>query len=144
MIRPFQDADMDDAVDAWYQASLIAHPFLDDAFIKHETKMMREVYLPSPNTWVYEKDGKVVGFIGMMDNEVGGIFVHPDYQGQGVGRTMMDHVATMHDELVLSVFKANPIGRRFYDAYGFKIEHEHFDEAIPHTQLRLKYTPQPK
>jgi putative acetyltransferase len=66
---------MDAAVDAWYQATLIAHHFLDQAFIAAKTKNMREAYSPSPTTWVYEKDGKVAGFLGILDNEVGGIFV---------------------------------------------------------------------
>ena len=64
-------------------------------------------WLPVAETWVYERDGSVVGFIALIGNEVGGIFVDPSVHRQGIGRSMMDHARALREELELDVFKAN-------------------------------------
>ena len=75
MIRPYRDTDLNELLDAWYSASLLGHPFLDDTFFQQERINIRDVHLPKAETWVFEEDGVVVGFIALIENEVGGIFV---------------------------------------------------------------------
>lgn len=42
--------------------------------------------------WVCECDGKVVGFaiVDVIERNVWALFVHPEYEGQGVGRILHD------------------------------------------------------
>ena len=82
---------------------------------------MRETYIPGSETWVYEKKGKIMGFISMMGNEIGGLFVDPDYQSKGIGTQLVDFVREFHKTLEVEVFEDNVIGRPFYDSYGFKV-----------------------
>ena len=72
MIRPYRDTDLGELLEAWYSASLLAHPFLDEAFFQQERKTIQEVHLSKAKTWVYEHDGCVVGFIALIGNEWGG------------------------------------------------------------------------
>ena len=83
----------------------------------------------------------MAGFIALIGNEVGAIFVHPKLQGRGIGRALMDHAAGLRDSLYLDVFKENAVGCRFYDRYGFRFEREHVHEQSGHSQIRLVYTP---
>ncbi len=78
MIRQYEEKDLSDLLDAWYSASLVAHPFLDEVFFEQERKNISEIYLPNAETWVFEQDGVVVGFISLIGNEVGAIFVEKD------------------------------------------------------------------
>lgn len=126
-------------VDVWYAASLLATPFLDDDFLAAEKDAIRNVYLPNADTWVYERTGTVIGFLSMLGDEVGAIFVAPESQGEGVGRALMDHAVSLAGEVFLDVFRDNVIGRRFYDAYGFKFEHEYLHEPTGRAMLRLVY-----
>lgn len=139
MIRRYVAADSDAIVDVWAAASRIATPFLSERFIQEESDTIREIWLHKAETWVFENDGRIVGFISLIDNEVGAIFVDPDAQGRGIGRKLMDHAASLHDELFLDVFEENLIGRRFYERYGFCVDHRHIHEHTGHAQLQLRF-----
>lgn len=72
MIRPYEDTDLSDLLEAWYSASRLAHSFLDEAFFERERNNIREAYLPKAETWVFEQEGVVVGFVALIENEVWG------------------------------------------------------------------------
>jgi putative acetyltransferase len=90
-------------------------------------------------TSVCEIDGSVVGFLSLIGNEVGAIFVDPDHQGRGIGRALMDGARDSRPFLELSVFEANSAGRGFYDAYGFELAGRQVNEdtGLPELRLRL-------
>lgn len=138
MVRPYKDTDLSDLLDVWYSASLLAHPFLDEAFFVRERNNIREIYLPNAETWVFEQEGVVVGFVALIGNEVGGLFGHADYHGRGIGRALMDHARSIRNVLELVVFEDNKVGRAFYEKYGFRQVGEEVHEATGFMQLRLR------
>ena len=138
MIRPYTPADLGDLLDVWYRASLTAHAFLTEAFLATERRQIAEHWLAMAETRVCECDGRVVGFLSLIGNEVGGIFVDSDHQGRGIGRALMDRARDSRPYLELDVFEANAIGRRFYDAYGFEFVGRHIHQASGQPQLRLR------
>ena len=101
--------------------------------------MVAEVFMPQAETYVFEQDGRVVGFVALVGDEVGGIFVHPSSQGSGVGRALMDHAVALRGNLELDVFEKNEVGRRFYDAYGFYPVGSSVHEPTGERQLRLRF-----
>lgn len=139
VIRPYSDDDLGAVLDAWYRASLIAHSFLSEEFFAAERHQIAERWLPMAETTVCEIDGSVVGFLSLIGNEVGAIFVDPDYQGRGIGRALMDGARDSLPFLELSVFEANSAGRGFYDAYGFEFVERQVNEdtGLPELRLRL-------
>ncbi len=138
MIRPYTDEDLSELLDVWYQASLIAHSFLSEEFFDTERRLIAEHWLPTAETMVYETDGRVVGFLALIGNEVGAVFVDPHYQGRGIGRALMDGARDSRPYLELDVFEANSAGRRFYDAYGFEFVDRHLGEATGHAEIRVR------
>ncbi len=140
MIRPYKETDLSKLLEAWYSASLLGHPFLDEAFFQQERNKVREVFLPNAETWVFEQDGAVVGFIALIGNEVGALFVESKYHGRGIGRALMDHARSIRDFLELVVFKDNKVGRDFYEKCGFHHVDEHVDKETGFVQLRLRPT----
>ena len=143
VIRPYTDDDVGEVLDAWYLASVEAHSFLNESFFDAERGRLSDLWLPGSDTSVFEAGGRVVGFVSMVGNEVGGIFVTPERQGQGIGRALLDHVAATRRYLELEVFEANTIGRRFYDAYGFRVRGEGIerDTGLPILRLRIDGSP---
>lgn len=99
---------------------------------------MAEKWLPGSETSIYEVEGQPVGFVSMVGNEVGGLFVDPDFHGRGVGRALLDHVRTGRTHLELGVFEENQSARRFYSRYGFEEIEASFNEEAGHRELRLR------
>ncbi len=138
MIRRYVDNDLDDLLEVWHQASVIAHHFMDDEFFADEREAIQNDHLPIADTWVYESDGKVVGFISLLGHQIGAIFVHPAMQRKGIGRILMDHARSLCGQLELEVFKANRVGRAFYDRYGFEVVEEYFHESLGQPMLKMQ------
>ena len=139
MIREYQASDLDAVVKIWRRASELAHPFLTDEFLAQEREAIRDVYMPNTLAWVYEEAGSLLGFIALMGDEVGAIFVDPEHARRGVGRALMDKAAGLYPTLEVDVFAANHIGRSFYDGYGFVEIGRSIHEATGQEILRLRY-----
>ena len=84
--------------------------------------------MPNAETWVVEQEGIVIGFIALIANEVGAIFVKPEFHGTGAGKALMDKAQELRSNLSVEVFEANSIGRRFYESYGFEPKRERIHE----------------
>ena len=139
MIRKYIESDIDEILEGWYQASRMAHPFSDADFMGMEKRNIRDVYIPNTSTWVYTDEYLILGFISMMGNEVGAIFVRPDHHGKGIGRQLMDFVSDFHEEMEVEVFERNSVGRAFYDKYGFELLEELVHKETNNKLLRLRY-----
>jgi putative acetyltransferase len=138
-IRQYIDSDLAEVVSAWESATRLAHPFMTEEFLAQERKNLPELYLPNADTWVAEIDGAVVGFIALIGNEVGAIFVQPTHHGEGAGLALMNKAQEIHGELEVEVFAENTIGRRFYAKFGFKQLEEKLHEATGRKLLRMKF-----
>ena len=87
-IRQFTESDLESVLDSWEVATRLAHQFMTDGFIAQERKNVAEMYLPNTDTWVAEVNGEVKGFIALMGNEVGAIFLQPNCHGKGIGKAL--------------------------------------------------------
>jgi putative acetyltransferase len=138
MIRKYQPTDLDDVLQSWSSASAIAHPFLSAEFHAQERLNIANIYLPNAETWVWQSDNSVVGFIALIGNEVGGLFVNAKSQRTGIGHALIQHARTLHGELEVEVFKDNTIGRAFYQKTGFVLIEKKIHEQTGFKLLRLR------
>ena len=138
MIRKYAEEDLTELLDIWYEASQIGHPFLTQAFFDQERKNIIQKYLPNAEHWVFEENGQVIGYIALVGNEVGALFVSPVRHRHGVGSALMNHAKGVRDYLEVEVFEANEVGRAFYNAYGFELIGKRIFEETGHVLLRLR------
>jgi putative acetyltransferase len=129
MIRKYRAEDTEALISIWDNAEALAHPFLSSEVRDQVRRDMRNLYLPNAETWVLDDEGVPVGFISMIDKEIGGLFLDPSQQGRGKGRKMVDHVVAIKGPLTVEVFKDNKIGLPFYERYGFVVTGEGMFEA---------------
>lgn len=144
IVRRYENDDMDDVLSCWESATKVAHPFLTEQFLEQERYNIPNVYLPNAETWVVEQENGVIGFIALIGNEVGAIFVKPEFHGTGAGRSLMDKAQELRGDLEVEVFKANDIGRKFYARYGFEQLVETTHEQTGNELVRLKFTAREK
>ena len=99
---------------------------------------MRTIYIPNSDTWVYEKDAEIVGFISMIGNEIGGLFVIPSKLGKGIGTQLINFVGENHKDLEVEVFEKNKIGRAFYKKHGFHLIKEFTHQESGENVIRMR------
>ena len=138
MIRKHTEQDLEQIINVWDKSSSLAHPFLNSTFVEKVKSDMTNLYIPNSETWVYEIDNSIVGFISMLDNEIGGLFVLPDNHAKGIGTRLVDFIKKEHSDLEVEVFEKNHIGRAFYDKYGFKKIKNYNHKESGNEVLRLK------
>jgi putative acetyltransferase len=138
VIRKYQPADCEDVLNVWARGSASAHPFLSQDFLERERHNIPNVYLPKAETWVWEVDGHVVGFISLLGNEVGAIFVDPEFHRCGIGRALMDRARAMRGDLEVEVFERNLQARAFYAELGFELIHQKVHDQTGFEVMRLR------
>ena len=143
LIRHFLSEDTEAVITVWRAASDLAHPFLSKAFQDKAEILTRDIYLKMAEIWVHESDGQIDGFVGLLQMDtgwhIGGLFVHPDRHGQGIGRALVDKAVRLKGGLSVEVFLDNKIGRAFYAAYGFKGDVVITDPHSGHDLLCLEF-----
>ncbi|ATQ56918.1 GNAT family N-acetyltransferase [Paracoccus yeei] len=121
VIRPFDAAtDLKKLSNIWFEASLKAHPFIGEARLTEQRKLIEEEYLPKAETSVACLDGEAIGFISLLGSFVGGIFIAPERQGLGVGRRLIADAFARTGELSLEVYTENEQAVCFYSRIGFR------------------------
>ena len=131
---------MDSVLDIWLRGSVSAHSFIDRTYWEKQTDAMRRHYLPSARTFVCEDEatGRIAGFISCIGNFIAALFVDPDRQGSGIGRSLLEHVGIRHKRLRLNVYTENRNALRFYLRQGFRIVRRQDDPHTGHEELCMR------
>jgi putative acetyltransferase len=137
-LREYHEADLNGVMAAWEAASAQAHPFLPPEFVDEVREAIPTLYIPNAETWVAELEGNVVGFISLLGNEVGALFVEPEQQGKSFGLQLMNKALDLKGELEVEVFSLNSIGCDFYRKYGFVTMEEKIHDQTGFGLIRMK------
>jgi len=139
MIRAYKDSDIDDVLNVWYSSTIIAHDFIPTSFWEGEKDAVRHKYMPVAETYVFDNDGEIRGFISVLEGkEIGALFVSPIHQGCGIGKALLDHVFSIRKSYTLHVFEQNHKARGFYTAMGFKESSKGIEPTSKFPELILK------
>ena len=82
MIRSFKSTDIDEVMDIWLSGNIEAHPFVPEAYWRSNFLFVKEAILKS-EVYVAESDNAVVGFIGLQDDFIAGLFIDRNLRSQG-------------------------------------------------------------
>jgi len=140
MIRNFKQSDMEQVLKIWLDASIKAHSFVDSEYWESKVIDMREIYIPAAETYVYSENGKIKGFISLIENTLAAIFVIPNNQGKGIGKQLMAKSKAVRKNLNLTVYKGNSNSIEFYKKCGFKIKQEQINEHTGHPELLMEFS----
>lgn len=139
LIRKAEPADFEAMAAIWLDASRAAHGFLGEAVLQEQLGVVRDIYFPQADNWVAIQDGVVLGFIGLLESHVGGLFVRPSDHQRGVGRQLLEHAATRLGRLTVDVYERNVGAVAFYTRCGFSVvgRKERDDEGRPFPLLQM-------
>ena len=113
MIRTMAPGDLEPVLEIWRRGNLDAHPFVPADWWESNVPAVRE-QLPQAEVYVYESDGKILGFAGLQGEELAGLFVERSARSAGVGRALLDRVKALRPSFFLHVYRQNRRAAAFY------------------------------
>lgn len=130
MIRKMKEEDTTKVMTIWTKGNFYAHPFIErDYWISNYNKV-KEEYLKQAETYVYEENEEIKGFISILNNTyIGALFVAKDFLRQGIGKRLLNYCKERKEKLTLQVYEKNVDATLFYLAMGFKNMRIQIDES---------------
>ncbi|MCI9063698.1 MAG: GNAT family N-acetyltransferase [Clostridia bacterium] len=127
MIRKFEKNDINSIMKIWKNENIKAHKFISREYWESNYKFVKEA-ISDAEIYVYVIEEKIVGFIGLDNNYIQGIFVDANNQYNGIGTSLLNKVKENRNNLSLSVYKKNINAINFYKKNDFVITSESTDE----------------
>lgn len=126
MIRRLQKLDINKIADIWLDTNMKAHNFIPTQYWTDNYKTVKES-IEQAEVYVYEDGNNVLGFVGLSEDYIAGIFVSEEAQSRGVGKQLLDFVKGIKKQLRLTVYQKNTRAVTFYQREQFEIQHEQMD-----------------
>ncbi len=104
-----------------------------------QLEILREYTLPDSQFWTAKKNGKIVGFVDLKQNFIDKLYIHENFQGNGLGGFWIEQAKRLYPEfLELYTFASNEKAIAFYEKHGFKIIERGIapDEKMPDVKMR--------
>lgn len=139
MIRPYRPSDLDALMEIWLSGNLEAHGFIPAAYWQENAPAVREM-LPQAELLVCDNGDGPLGFLGLHEDDILGLFVHSAARGKGIGHALIETAKACRDELRLHVYRENRRARRFYAREGFRLLSEDTDPDTGADDLTLRWT----
>ena len=89
MIRKFEDNDINDIMQIWKDENIKAHEFILKEYWESNYNFVKEI-IPNAEIYVYVIKEKIVGFLGLDNNYIEGIFVDTNNQYNGIGTSLLN------------------------------------------------------
>jgi len=138
MIRAFEKHDIDSVMKLWLDTNISAHSFIKSDYWQNNFDIVKRI-IPDATVFIYEQNGTVQGFIGIMDGYIAGIFICEEMQSKGIGKQLLDYAKNKYDELFLNVYKKNHRALRFYERENFSITAERIDENTGEVEYTMHW-----
>ncbi|WP_270647557.1 N-acetyltransferase [Paeniclostridium hominis] len=140
MIRKLENKDINIIMDIWLKSTIKAHNFIDENYWRKNYNNVKNIYIPISDTFVYEYNGKIKGFISIINNDfIGALFVDVNSQGMGIGSKLIDYAINIYENLSLSVYKDNENAFAFYKNKNFKILSEEVNKETKFLEYIMKH-----
>jgi len=115
--------------------------------------MWRKTLSYKNNHYAVLQSGRVIGLMGIEASrdedvldagEIGAIYLHPDFFGQGYGQKAMDFAvgelrSRGYDTIILWVLEDNVAARRFYEKCGFSFDGTKKEIIIGKPLIAVRY-----
>jgi len=106
----------------WEESVRATHHFLSEEDISSLRPRVLNDFLASVVLRAFQnKDGHILGFVGVSGNRIEMLFISPESRGKGIGRRLLQHAITEMGATILDVNEQNPQALEFYLKMGFRI-----------------------
>ncbi len=89
-------------------------------------------------TFLNEKN-EIVGFLGIQNDYIAGIFIKEEYQRKGIGKSLLDQSKKDFNELTLTVYEKNQQAIAFYLSQNFNQIDQQVDVLNKENEIIMKW-----
>ena len=138
------EKDYPELSELWEASVRSTHHFLSEEDIQYYKPLVQNVYFPAVQLYIIKnKDNRISGFLGLSDDLIEMLFIHPDEQGKGYGKQLMQYA--LHEKHIykVDVNEQNEKAHRFYLHMGFQLigRDETDPSGNPFPILHLQWKP---
>jgi len=109
-------------VEVWEASVRATHNFLKEEDIRYFRPLILNTYLDAVELrCARDGQGIVLGFLGVADQNLEMLFIHPDNRGMGIGRKLLDFAIDELEVQKVDVNEQNEQAVGFYQHYGFEV-----------------------
>lgn len=138
-LNEIDEKTLDSLLAIWLEGNLQAHSFISKNYWLDNQVGVREG-LAQARIFVKETDGKAVGFLGLVEEEIAGLFVKEQFQKQGIGEALIQRVKDEKKILTLTVYENNQGALLFYERQGFRRVRSQIDPETQQREWLMRWT----
>ena len=101
-----------EVLNVWEASVRVTHHFLKEEDIAYFKPLIRGVR---------DDKNKIIGFIGVADQNLEMLFLHPNYRAKGIGKNLLEYAIGKLNVTKVDVNEENEQAVGFYQHFGFKI-----------------------
>ena len=98
LIRKLEEKDLYEVSDIWFHGNMEAHNFISE---NHRKEKLPKVFYQR-HKFIYVKM-EIKGFVGIIDNYIGEIFILKRERSEGIGKELLDYVKEVKENLALNI-----------------------------------------
>lgn len=124
----------------WRSAVDATHDFLADKDRDEIESKLQTDYFPAVILSIAERDGRPVGFSGVLDGALEMLFVDAGQRSSGIGTRLLSHAIDEHNVSQVDVNEQNAAAAKFYERHGFDVvgRSDTDDAGRPYPLLHLR------
>lgn len=122
----------------WLNSNLDAHDFIKREYWIGNLDKVKKMFSDS-TIYVYYADNQIVGFAGLYEQYIAGIFITDNYRNKGIGKLLLERLKSDYNGLSLHVYEKNEGAIRFYTKNQFEIQSKEFEAETQEYEYLMKW-----
>lgn len=115
------ESEYPEVVEVWEASVRATHHFLKEEDIVYFKPLILNEYLKMVDLrGVKNEHQKIIGFLGVAEDKIEMLFIHPDARGKGVGKWLVEYALKQMKVTKVDVNEQNEQAVGFYEHVGFK------------------------
>lgn len=119
-IEVYRENFRDQLLGVWERSVLATHHFLTPVDFEEIKELVKSIDFNELDVFCLTIEGRVLGFVGVLDRKVEMLFLDPDFFGQGLGKKLLMFALTQLGADKIDVNEQNTRAVEFYRRSGFQ------------------------
>ena len=122
LIEDVLPEDYSEMLNVWENSVRATHDFISEQDIEFFKPIIIEQAFPLVTLkCMKDKQGTIIGFIGVYQQKLEMLFVLNELRGKGIGKELLNYAVTQLSVNKVDVNEQNPLAVGFYQHMGFKV-----------------------